>query len=75
MFQGTKPFGLDLILLNIERVCDDGLRTYSDYLQLTSSKLLEIFSDFGNEVLYKQCFANYPCLIFFQLSFHRPAKN
>jgi hypothetical protein len=67
MFQGTKPFGLDSISLNIERGCDDGLRTYSDYLQLTSFKLVETFSDFGNEVLYKQCFANYPCLIFFSI--------
>jgi hypothetical protein len=47
LFNGIKPFGMDLIAINIQRGRDHALRPYNDYLELNGFKRVEKFSEFG----------------------------
>lgn len=50
LFRGTKPFGLDLASINIQRGRDHALRPYNDYLEVIGNFRIKSFNEFKPEV-------------------------
>lgn len=48
LFKGKKPYGFDLLSMNVQRGRDHGLRPYNDYLRMYGIKPVMAFNDFGS---------------------------